>query len=206
MTAVDVKLDPLAELPGPEAYARPASTALAAYATPSAQLQAMLQWAIAHPFGTAAEAAAHFGIRRYTAARIMNCDAFKVAYANALKEADQPGTHTLQDRVSGAIAQGVEILAEKLDVSDSPKFLLAAVQTLTKLQEVMAPRTAVADGQPINLTVNNQVVALGEARNEMLDRARSAGPYPGDPKGPPSLAINRPGITDASPYPDRADE
>lgn len=195
MALVELSLD---ELVGEGPPARPTSTALAAYATPSAQLQAMLAWALANPFGSAAEAAKHFGIHRHIAARIMNCDAFKVAYANALKDSGATGGHTLQEKITGAIAQGVELLAENMEVG-GPKFLLGAVQTLAKLQEVTSPKGP-ADQQPINLTVNNQVVALGEARNEMLDRARAVGPYPGDASRPPSLA------TDASPYPDRADE
>lgn len=195
MALVELSLD---ELVGEATPARPTSTALAAYSTPSAQLQAMLAWALANPFGSAAEAAKHFGIHRHIAARIMNCDAFKVAYANALKDSGATGGHTLQEKITGAIAQGVEILSERIEVGDG-KFVLGAVATLARLQEAVAPRGA-ADPGAINLTVNNQVVALGEARNEMLDRARAVGPYPGDPKGPPSLA---PAMT---PYPDRADE
>jgi hypothetical protein len=199
---VDVKVDPLAELPSlrnGRTIERPTSTALASYATPSAQLQAVLQWAIANPFGKAIECARHFGIHRHTAARIMNCDAFKVAYANMLKEANTTGGHTLQEKISGAIAQGVELLEERMEVADN-KFLLGAVNTLAQLQDVVAPKAA--DQPSVNLTVNNQVVALGEARSEMLDRARQAGPYPGDAKRIPISPL----ATDATPYPDRADE
>lgn len=192
-------VDPLASLDPAPLEPRPTSTALASYSTPSAQLQAMLAWALSNPFGSAAEAAGHFGIQRHIAARIMNCDAFKVAYANALKAGEGPGGHTLQEKITGAIAQGVELLAENMEVG-GPRFLLGAVQTLAKLQEITAPRAMPGDQQPINLTVNNQVVALGEARGEMLDRARAAGPYPGDASRPQNIATN------ATPYPDRADE
>lgn len=156
---------------------RAAIQALAELATPSAQITAMVRWAIAHPHATAADAAVHFGIQKSTAARILNSDGFHLALNQTLKELDVAnGLPSLGEKITAATALAVEELMEKVP-NLPPEDLIDAVDVLSKAHGRITGKPQ-PGGPVVNLTLNNQIAQINGARQDMLDKAKEAGPYP----------------------------
>jgi len=133
--------------------------------------EAIMNWLLLHPTATLKECAAAFDLSSTWLGVIVNSDAFKTRLAERQDKVFSATMLELNDKLHGLAHVGVERLAEKIESSEDPKFILDAVdKVLDRVYGKKGGEATHVTNQQINI---NQVDSdtLVAAR-ELMDRAR----------------------------------
>lgn len=138
--------------------------------------EAILNFIIANPQAQTRDIAAFFDVSPGWVSIVINSDAFRARLAERQEKAYGHATAKLRDKLEGVAHQGVERLAEAVENSSDPKFLLDATDKVLH-------RLGFAPRGPGNLTSSGDIniqqnfaaadpAQLEQAR-ELMEKARA---------------------------------
>lgn len=140
---------------------------------------AIADWLIAHPDGTLGQCARELGYTQTWISIIVNSDAFKQFLARRQESYFDERIVPLRDKVVGVAHRAVERLAEHVEVSGDPNFLLAtADKTLHRLGYAPTASQPPAPQGQVNIQNNyyTDKETLARARERMLNGTAQMSP------------------------------